>query len=332
MTRFSRIIADIGANGSAPEWFLLFRAGWIEIEGEGQALVDEEAFRRVRAAFDRRGNDLVVDYEHASLGDGPAPASGWLVDLRWAPGRGIEARVNWTETASGYIARAEYRYFSPVFLVSRNDRRVSGLHSVALTNTPKTNHLHPIAAKLAALDPEESMNVLEQIKAKLGLPEAADDSAVLAAFDAVKAKADTKPAPVVAEEVIAALELEDGADTSAVVAGIHALKQAPKGMVPRTEFDALKAQIAKRDAAEMVAAAMQAGKITPDQKDWADGYAKDDPGGFRAFVAKAPVVVPVTPLPGKSADAADPDDETILAVAKMMGNTPEDLKKYGGMD
>lgn len=323
-------------NGKAPEWIVLFRAGWNELEGEGKYFVDEESFASVCAQVARRGNDIVIDYEHQTLKDIQAPAAGWIKEFRWDPAKGILAKVEWTEKGGAYVASKEYRYFSPVFYVRESDQRLIALDSVALTNLPKTNNLTPILAKLdgvppVATDMEDGMEFLRKLAAKIGMGEDATEDQVLAVVASLK---DKKPEvkETIPAEVLKALDLETG-DTSTVVASIHAAKQTSKTMVSREEFQKLQNQLAERDAQEVVAKAMSDGKVTPDQKEWAEGYAKADIEGFKTFVAKAPVVVPVTPLPGKALEKKDVvTDEAVLAVAKQMDVDVEDIKKYGGVE
>lgn len=327
---YTTIIAEIIAeNNAAPEWILLFAEGRRQLENGPDFLVDREAFDAVSARFERRGNDIVIDYEHQTLYGDKAPAAGWIQALRYTDGVGIEARVEWTEAAAEHIAQKEYRYFSPVFLIRDTDSRVEGVLHVALTNTPRINDLQPIAAKLHVLQGKEaSMDFLKKLLAALGMAEDAGEEDALAEVAKIKA---AEPVEVVAKEVLEALGMTDG-DTSAVVASIHALKQQPRGMVRREEFEAVVAKLAQRDADEAVAAAMAAGKITPDQQEWAATYAQRDLDGFNAFVAKAPVVVPLGNLPKKPADPADPLlTDTTLTVAKLFGNSAEELKKYAGV-
>lgn len=327
--------------GDAPERVLLFAEGWNELDADkdepGRYLVDSEAFNSVVAEVTRRGIDLVWDYEHQTLTNEKAPAAGWIRGaeaLHYQDGVGIVADVDWTAEAAGHIERGEYRYFSPVFAVSKKSGRLAALYNVALTNSPKHNHLKPILAKLGAGSrgtKEASMDFFKQLFSKLGLSDGATETETLAAVDTVVAKADAaKDTPVVAKEITEALGVDEKSDVSTVVASIHAAKHAPKGMVSREEFDTVVATLADRDAKDAVTAAMTAGKITPDQKDWAIAYAKKDLAGFTTFITKAAVVVPVEKL-GKKETPADSviTDESVLAVAKMMGNTPEDLKKYG---
>lgn len=75
-----------------------------------------------------------MDYEHQTLLNVQAPASGWITELR----KGADAiigKVQWTQKAKEYLKNREYRYLSPTIMV-RKDRRVSAVSSVALTNSP----------------------------------------------------------------------------------------------------------------------------------------------------------------------------------------------------
>ena len=332
MKRAAFYIARLKNENGAPEWILLFKAGWNELEGEISYLVDELSFEMVRGDFERRGNDIVFDYEHQTLTGQEAPAAGWIKELKWEDGKGIWARVEWTEKAAARIVKKEYRYFSPVFYVRPSDKRLVALDSVALTNQPKHNHLTPIMAKLTSKTEVEDMDkLLQKIAAKLGIEDPTEDK-VIEVIASLQNK-EPEPKEVLPKELLEALEMEEG-DVSAVVASVHALKQAKTAMVSREEFEKLQAKLIQREAEEVVAKALSGGKITTAQKEWAMEYAKRDMEGFKTFVAKAPVVVPVGKLPGKQeqADEAENLDETILQVAKMMDVPEEDLKKYGGIE
>lgn len=333
-----KLLAVIAALGlepgkeSLPKWFCLFPEGTNEVEGFGMYLVDLTAWEKVKARLDRRGVDIVFDYEHQTLADVKAPAAGWCRDWRYTDGVGIEARIDWTEEASGYLAKGEYRYFSPVFHVNELDRRLVSLHSVALTNAPRTNNIKPLLAKLGAEHQakEKNMDLLEMLIAALGMKQESSEEEVLAAV--AKLKQGGNPKEIISKAVIAALGIDE-TDESTVVASIHALKQKEKNMVSQEDFDSLKNTLAERDATEVVAKAMAEGKITPDQKAWADDYAKGDLAGFRVFVAKAPVVIPLEKLKdSKKDDPATIINDSTLAVAKMMDVDEADLKKFGGLE
>ncbi|MBU8912330.1 MAG: phage protease [Desulfobacterales bacterium] len=339
MHKILHLISKIDKEESqAPEWMLLFKAGWGKLDTGEKFLVDEQAFDLVLKFITAQGNEVVFDYEHASLEKEAAPASGWIKELVWEKDVGIKARVEWTDTAKEYIANKEYRYFSPVFAVRKSDKRVCYLDSVALTNRPKTSNLTPILAKLEQswerkIYKEEKMD-REKLIADLGLKEDATDAEVLTAVaklgvELPEAKTETKE--VIPEKITAALDLKEDDDTSTIVASIHALKAGNDTGVSREEFNKLQAKLTKKDAEDAVDAAMTAGKVAPASKPWALAYAKEDLKGFNTFVAKAPVVVPVDDLPGKKNDDVPGDlTQTDLKVAKMFGVTEDDIKKYGG--
>jgi phage I-like protein len=326
-------LKNIQSAEGAPEEFQVFPYGVVAIEGESDAHLDEESMNIMIPAFEERGNDMVIDYEHQTLSGDQAPAAGWIKRLVNKGKDGLWAVVEWTDKAREYLAKKEYRYFSPVFWVRNGDRKIIRIQNVALTNEPKLNNLRPIVAKLAMLELDEGetknkeAKMLEKLKKLLGMKDADSEEMVIAKVEAL---AKAEPKEVVAKGIYEALELKDGDSVSTVVASIHAIKQAGKGSVSRDEFDRLKKELTARDAVEIVAKAISDGKVTPEQKDWAQSYAERDMDGFKLFVAKAPVVMPMTKLPGQKAKADDiVADEATMTIAKLMGNTAEDIKKYG---
>jgi len=338
MLRILHMIAKIDKKESkAPEWMLLFKAGWGTLATGETFLVDEQSLALIKEYIAARGNEVVFDYEHASLEKEAAPASGWIKELVWEEGVGIKARVEWTQKAANFIASKEYRYFSPVFAVRKKDSRVCYLDSVALTNRPKTNNLTPILAKLEAglgdnkINEEETMD-RKKLIAALGLKEDATDAEVLTAVAKLGVKLpEGKPREVLPKAIVAALDLKETDGESVVVASIHALKQTSKTSVSVEDFNALQKKITDRDATDAVVAAMAKGKVTPDQKDWAMDYATKDLEGFKVYVSKAPVVIPMEKLPDKTETSNDlVKDEAVIQVAKSMGVDLEDIKKYNG--
>jgi phage I-like protein len=143
----------------APAEFQLFPYGNIRIEGEQDAILDEESMGSIIAGFERRGNDMVIDYEHQTLMGTQAPAAGWIKRLINKGKEGLWAVVEWTEQAREYLAKKEYRYFSPVFWTRNKDRKIVGIQNVALTNDPLLNNLRPIVAKMTL---DEARNEQEQ--------------------------------------------------------------------------------------------------------------------------------------------------------------------------
>lgn len=147
---FAVILKEI--SGEAPSEFQILPYGRIDIEGDGPAFVDEESAKLILSHYDRRGNDMVIDYEHQTLKDMEAPAAGWIKKLVDKGKEGIWAAVDWTKRAKDYLVNKEYRFFSPVILIRPSDRKVVAMLNVALTNFPKINNLQPIISKLGALD------------------------------------------------------------------------------------------------------------------------------------------------------------------------------------
>ncbi len=179
----------------------IFLAPWGEVQTlTGSFLVDEQAASATIAAFQSHGTDLPVDYEHQTLGGayssptGQAPAAGWIKSLsvvtpEQARGRadasspGLWAEVEWTREAAQKLKDRQYRYLSPVALVRKSDRRIVGLHSVALTNKPAIVGMRPVIGadgKVAPL-PESADDSSDRLRQLLALDESATEDIVLVA-------------------------------------------------------------------------------------------------------------------------------------------------------
>ncbi len=211
------------------------------------------------------------------------------------------AKVEWTDRAAEYLKNREYRYLSPVITVRKSDGKATGLHSLALTNTPAIDHMDPIVNSSTYNDKggQHTMDPKELAKL-LGLPEDATPEQVTEALAAALAelkqlKEDGKAPPPGGEETVAnkavceLLGLKSGAATSDVTAKIMELKGGIiDGVNVMAELKILKDTMTRRDADEAVTHALKAGKITPAQKEWATSYALSNPRGFSDFVEKAP--------------------------------------------
>lgn len=282
--------AGIDGHITVPDHIRLVRMGRNRTT-KGDYFVTPEGLQTVIANFKALERDLVFDYEHQTLKDVEAPASGWIKDLEAAPD-GLWARVEWTAKAREYIAAKEYRYFSPVVYPHKTSRIMSALGSVALTNDPATTGADPIVNK-DNFETEEPMR--EALIQLLGLDPAVTDDDLVAVIRSMKDKLGEAEAEIaakadVADSAIQALALKADAKGADVRGAVIALKN-PDGHVSIEEFRALKAQVADRDAEELVALALKDGKISPAQRDWAKAYALKDGEGFGAFVAAAPRVV-----------------------------------------
>src|ERR1043166_3967235 len=166
---------------------------WGEVKSTaGSFVVDEESASATLAAFQEHGTDLPVDYEHQTLGGpyssptGLAPAAGWIKALRVVTpaeaddgnAAGIWADVEWTADAVEKLSGRQYRYLSPVALVRREDRRVVGLHSVALTNKPAIVGMLPVVNRSDVFDAPAA---IEDLRELLSLDESANQDLIIVA-------------------------------------------------------------------------------------------------------------------------------------------------------
>lgn len=335
---------EVDVSG-APEVISILPLGHV-VSQKGEFDVDEESFEAMKAQIAQRGVDLVVDYEHQTLTGERAPAAGWVKEI-FLDGGQIKARVEWTLPAKQYLENKEYRYLSPVITVRKADNKATGLHSLALTNTPAIEGMTPIVNSLSFEGGHNNMDeLIKKLAELLGLGEDATEEQVVEALKACVAEnkslkenpgGDGKQPPeqdnVVANKAVCELlGLKAGAATEEVTAAIMELKGGIVGGVNLVaELKALKQREAEREADTAVELALKSGKITPAQKEWAREYALTAPKGFAAFVDKAPQVVPLEEIAGGNdlALKSDKPDEATLIACKQLGVDPEDVKKYG---
>lgn len=329
------IVTLTGELVDVPSEIQLFPYGEVQT-CDGPFLVDEIAMGEMIKAFGEQGNDLVFDYEHQTLSGKEAPAAGWIKQLINKGKEGLWAVIDWTERAKTYLSNKEYRYFSPVGLRRLSDNRLVRLHSIALTNTPKTYQMEPLVNKQlpgqedqGGITKEVNIMPLEKLIALLGLAAGATEEDVVAAIEKLMKESSSGSEVVAAKEVLDALGLQGTANKSEIVGTILALKQ-PGNLVSMQEFQALKKSVADRDRNDLVTLAFSQGKIAPAQKEWAEGYAGRDPEGFKVFIAKAPVVVPIGGDGGENRQAGGNKgmDDTQLMINKQLGISDEKFKKF----
>lgn len=311
-------------------------------DSEGKRfLVTEDNIRAIIANNSTRKTQPVIDYEHQTLYGNEAPAAGWIIQLVNKGKDGLWAIIEWTKRAQQYFENKEYRYLSPVLLASKKNKDglylPEILHSAALTNTPQIDGMVPIVNRNCGKcnnnpqTPGKEDGMLKKILELLGLKPEATENEAAEALTVLKNKAAASAAEangyiVELKKVREALGLAETANHSEITGTILALKQ-PVSVVSVQEFSDLKKKLAIKERDEQVVLAMAAGKITAAQKDWAAEYALRDLEGFKVFVAKAPVIVPMGELPPGTKQEGDALNDTTLLVAKMMGNKPEDIKK-----
>lgn len=324
-----------------PEEVKILPLGYVNSQ-KGDFYVDDESVELIQKQFKNRRLDLPIDYEHQTLMDVQAPAAGWIRDV-YKGDDAVIAKVSWTERAREYLKNREYRYLSPVVITRKSDRKVLDLHSAALTNTPAIDGMFAIVNSMDLSDMEDDFDDkedeekmdLKKLAALLGLPEGATEDDVEKAITAAvsAAGADKSAAGEASGEetkqvansvVLSLLGLDESAKTEDAVTAIMTLKAG----TGNEELLALKKEMEERAADDLVQTALKDGKITAAQTDWAKSYAVSDREGFKAFVAKAPVVVPQGKMDLKDAPGSGGDVSVDVKILKNCGLTQEDIKKY----
>ena len=286
----------------------------------------------------------VIDYEHQTLhkekNGQPAPAAGWIHGLRWVEGKGLFAEAELTAKAQEEIKGGQYRYFSPVFLYDQENGDVLQMTMGALTNAPAVHGMAALNTMQAAASaqfsatspqPEDSMTLLQQLLAKLGLPTTTTEQAALTAVadnvafvaavrEGLKLKADDKPAAV----------------TAACSAMLAAGTPDPAKYVPIDTHAAMQTQLAALTARQMeadidaaVKPALADGRLNPAQEPWARDLGKSNLAALTSYLATAQPIAALTGTqtqgkpPTGQADGASNLTADELAVCSSMGLTPE---------
>jgi len=318
------------AEQTPPEWIELFPAG----TGSDHR-IDARDGRHwfanpagVIVAFAANNGPLPIDYEHGQdvLADKgqAAPAAGWIIKVEDRSGA-VWGQVEWTAAATRMIVEREYRFISPAFNHTK-DLKITRLLGAALVNRP--------AMQMTALSREQQQQEtdMKAIAKALGLPETADEAAILAAL----AARDTERTAI-----CSALKIEgDKPAHDAVLAAItklhedHATALASAKKTDDTEVSALRkslddttkslAALQKKDADREIDTALDkataAGKITPASRNDYRSMCSAEGGleRFNKLVETLPVIVEPSNLDGKQASTAveEPDiDPVALAAA-----------------
>lgn len=324
--------------------------------------IDAASAQRVIERFKTRGKPPVIDYEHQTLkkeqNGQPAPAAGWIRDLRWVDGQGLYAVAELTARARDYIKAGEYLYFSPVFEYDETTGTVLAVHMGALTNDPGISGMEPlslVAAATAAFLPsnpprqEPSVNpLLKALLAALGLPETTPEPAAIAALTALGPLQPLQARANVATAVCTALKLPADATPEVATAACASLAQAQTGApdptkwVPIETVTAMQGQIAaltarqvETDVDALIKPALADGRLLPTLETWARDMGKKDIAALTAFIgASKPIpALTGTQTGGKAPMATASGDQQLsadeLAVCNSMGITPEAYRKAG---
>lgn len=303
--------------------------------------------------FRARNQPPVIDYEHQTLNKEkngqPAPAAGWMRDLRWIDGKGLYAVTELTARAKGFIESKEYLYISPVFEYSKETGTVLAIHMAALTNTPALHGMDPLTLRAAATaaflipptQQEPTLNpLLKAVLAALGLPETTTEAAAIAGLEALGPISALKDK---ADAACTGLGLQTDASAASVIAACTSLRTAsvdPAKYVPvavvdelRTNISALTARQAQIDIDAAIAPALADGRLLPGaQETWARDLGKTNLAALTAYLATAQPIAALTSTqthgkpPAAAANGAAQLSPEQLAVCSAMGLTPETFK------
>lgn len=324
--------------------------------------IDAASAQHVIERFKTRGKVPVIDYEHQTLkkeqNGQPAPAAGWIRDLRWVEGQGLYAVAELTARARDYITAGEYLYFSPVFEYDEVTGTVLAIHMGALTNDPGISGMEPLslvaaatAAFLPANPPRQELSVnplLKALLAALGLPETTTEPAAIAALTALGPLQPLQARANVATAVCTALQLPADATPEAATAACASLRSAQPGTpdpakyVPIESVTALQSQVAaltarqaEADVDALIKPALADGRLLPAMETWARGLGKTDIAALTSFLGAAKPIPALagTQTGGKPPTGTASGDQQLsadeLAICSRMGISPDAYRKAG---
>ena len=323
------------------------------------SLADEQSLQLIVAADEARGVDIPIDFDHqtedpAFLATGKPPLIlGYIQSFEAVPGDGIYATgVTWTPPGAELVRNGQLRYPSFYGFIRLSDNRVEEITSVCLTSKPFVAGVKPVVNK----QPPSGRKGLDmsQIAKTLGLPDGADEAAVVNAINTLKQTADAGVA--LRKSVCNAVSLDPAKTVKddEVVAAINAARKPAEGMVPRAEFDAvanslkttqerlagIEKETVDRDAETRVANAKSAGKLT-------DAMLQPDANGknhwrslarnkadWDACMERMPVVAPPEGrvVGNNAAPAGGSDRAAVINKAVAEYDTDGDLRKLCNRD
>ena len=232
---------QLGAKkGTAPTRFLLLREGDIGWAGLQGFEMNAEIAAKIIARFEAHGADIPIDYHHATKDveehkRDKAPAVAWIKRLAYVKGEGLYAEdIQWVnDKAKAEVEAGEYKYISPVIIGPKGTTEIQEIHSVALTNTPRTINAPELLAAARLLE-ENTMPKGTKDKQLI----AAQDEPEAPALDATqKAMAD-----LIAALTGAGVQLDPGASQAAVLIAATEFVNAHSEGAPEEEEEEMPAE------------------------------------------------------------------------------------------
>lgn len=308
-------VGDSGEK-SLPEFLMLVPAGGFAGR-DGREYANPDAQSIVNFIVDRYQKDIQIDINHSSelkapFGD-PAPAIGWIkaesasFEIRDDV---IFGRVSWNQSAKTLLIDDAYRYYSPVYILSKSGNAVIGVTSVGLTNDPNLFN--------TSLNHRGTEMDLSKLIAALALASEATLDDCVTAVNQLKA------------ENVKAL---NAAQTPSLE------KFVPRGdyNIALNRADAFEKKLKnlkdtkrEEDIEVAINAALKDKKITPASVEYHKARCRMDEGGLKAFsdfVDASPIVIAdadFSEKPGSTSKALNAEEKT---VCKQLGVSEADFIK-----
>lgn len=272
----------------------------------GRVRVDENGFRAVVASYDRScaaGYKPWIDFNHDD-----AEAAGWVEGFSWDPTRGIIAKVSWTPAGKQALEEKRFRSFSPAFMVEKNSGALRGIYerhaAGGLVNAPAFGAAMPalVAARLAGADSATT--------APVGSTGNQADSTItmnreqmLALLASLGVKHDANATDEQLVNLLAAYKPQEPAPAGVPTDDNKTNPALAKMQADIDAIHARQAEMAKKDAEQIVQAAVDRGALKADDAAgrafWVDSVLQDKEKASTVLASlpgkatAVPVVIPV---------------------------------------
>ena len=249
--------------GKSESWVQILPAGTFDLTDHRGPWIVKDMASVIAASRNDLKRGMPVDMDHAldRHNRAEAPAAGWIEELA-ARENGIWARIAWTPTGKSKIEGREYRFISPVLMVTKAGE-VMAIKRAGLTNAPAT--------AMKALCSEEDRSAEEG---------ALNEAAIVAMLrEALAAPADMSVSEMIkrARTIIAAAET-----TRTDNAPAKELASSYMNLLVEVHEGKIEAALERcRDA----------GKVVPANEEWAYELASRDLSLFERWEAGAPAIV-----------------------------------------
>lgn len=246
----------------APKWVHLVPAGSVfGVDGRGPySLGDAAAVIAASMSAGKLPIDEMHATDHGMKTGGAAPARGWVVEMQ-SRDTGVWGRVEWTGPGKQLMADQAYRGISPVIAHDASGR-ISRVLRAGLTNAPNL--------PLATLHTQTGATMdIPALRKALGLPETADDAAILAAAGAAHTAVTAHTAQIARITEAAGLAKDAGIDV--VITSLQTQragstqvdKMATELVALQTQLNTVMAGQKREKATAVIDAAMADGKPIP---------------------------------------------------------------------